>query len=253
MPDMNRWRGRIALVTGASSGIGEEIARRLAGQGLRVALAARRRDKLEELKAELEVQGAQALAIPCDLRREESVLALFDTLRAAWGGPDILINDAGVGWEGALAEGRTEDWREMLDVNVLAMALCMREAVKAMRGKPEALVINLGSSTAHRVPSGLRMVFYSATKHAVRAMTDGLRDELMLEGSPIKVGMISPGLTRSGFHERFFRAAGRAEEHYARFPPLSPADVAETVLFVLSAPRHVLFDDVIFRSLSQTF
>jgi NADP-dependent 3-hydroxy acid dehydrogenase YdfG len=122
-----------------------------------------------------------------------------------------------------------------------------------MRGKRDAQVVNVASSTARRVPPGKKLSFYSATKYAVRAMTDGMRDELMLEGSPIRVGIVSPGLTRTGFHDRFYGDPQRAQENYDQFNPLAAADVADTILFVLSAPSHVVFDDVIFRSLGQVY
>jgi NADP-dependent 3-hydroxy acid dehydrogenase YdfG len=253
MDGMEQWKGKIALVTGASSGMGQETARQLARHGMRVAIAARRQDRLKALQAEIEQAGGQALPIPVDLRDEASILALFETLSHAWGDPDVLINNAGLGWESTLPAGRTEEWREMLEVNVLALSICMREAVRRMRGKKNAQVINVASSTARRVPAGKKLAFYAATKYAVRALTDGMRDELMLEGSPIRVGMISPGLTATGFHERFFRDAGRAQENYAKLNPLRPSDVANTICFVLSAPSYVVFDDVIFRSMGQVY
>jgi NADP-dependent 3-hydroxy acid dehydrogenase YdfG len=253
MTGMEKWKGKIALVTGASSGMGAETARHLARHGMRVALAARRKERLEAQAREIGQAGGEALAIPTDLRDERSILAMFETLRETWGALDVLINNAGLGWENTLPEGSTEEWREMLDVNVLALSVCMREAIRQMRGKQDAQIVNVASSTARRVPAGKKLAFYAATKYAVRALTDGLRDELMLEGSPIRVSMISPGLTATGFHERFYRDAGRARENYAKFNPLRPSDVAETICFVLSAPRHVVFDDVIFRSLGQVY
>lgn len=254
MDGIEQWRGRIALVTGASSGMGEAVSRVLASHGIRVAIAARRMQRLDALQRQIEQAGGQALPIAVDLRDPADIESMFAAIQKAWGAPDILINNAGLGWENTLPGGKTDDWREMLDVNVLAAAICMREAVRGMRGKREGgVVINIASSLARRVPSGRKLAFYAATKFALRAISDGMRDELLAEGSPIRVNMISPGLTATGFHERFYRDAEKARENYAKFNPLSTADVAKAVCFVLSMPQNVVFDDVIFRSIGQVY
>jgi NADP-dependent 3-hydroxy acid dehydrogenase YdfG len=172
----------------------------------------------------------------------------------AWGTPDIVINNAGLGWEDALPDGKTEDWREMLEVNVLAATVSMREAVRGMRGKKEGgIVINVASSLARRIAHGKKLAFYSATKYALRALTDGMREELMAERSPIRVNLLSPGLTETGFHELFYRDAGKAKENYDKMNPMSTADVARAVCFMLSMPNYVVFDDMIFRSTGQVY
>src|SRR5262245_6487538 len=109
-----RWKGRVAIVTGASAGIGRAIAKSLAECGMNVALAARRRDRIEALAAEL---GKNTLAVETDLRDEKSILALFEHVRQRFGGIDVLVNNAGLGHESSLTSGLTEHWREMLDVN----------------------------------------------------------------------------------------------------------------------------------------
>ncbi len=253
MTGMEQWKGKICLITGASSGIGEETARRLAGHGVRVAIAARRGERLETLKGEIEAQGGEALALTTDLRDEESITAMFAALREQWGAADVLVNNAGLGWEGSLIEGRNADWREMLEVNVLALSICMREAIAQMRGKPDARIVNIASSLARRVPAGRGVGFYSATKYAVRALNDGMRDELMIEGSPIKVSLVSPGLTATGFHASFYRDAERAQDAYRKTQPMQPSDVTDAICFVLSAPPHIVFDDLIFRSMGQVY
>jgi NADP-dependent 3-hydroxy acid dehydrogenase YdfG len=246
-----RWKGKAALVTGASSGIGEAIARRLAELEMRVALAARRQEHLERLKSEINGQGGQALVVAADLRHEADIQQLFAAVRGAWGGVDVLVNNAGLGRESRFATGDPADWRDMLEVNVFAVALCIREALADMKGKPDALIANISSLAGHRVPLGRNVTYYSATKHAVRAITDGLRDELVQEQSPIKVGMISPGVVETEFHERFFRDRKKGQESYRSFKALEPADVADALTYMLAVPRHVQVHDIVLRPIAQ--
>ena len=250
---MGKWKGKVCFVTGASSGMGEATARRLAAEGLRVAIAARRKEKLDALAAEIEAAGGTVLSLPTDLRNEAEIKAAFDQIRESWGPLDVLVNNAGLGWEDDLSDGKTEEWREMLEVNVLAMNICMREAAAQMQGKDDARILNIASSLARRVPAGKKIAFYSATKYAVRALNDGMRDEMMIAGGNIKVNLLSPGLTATGFHELAYRSADRAKEAYEKFRPMTSEDVAEAICFVLSAPAYMVFDDIIFRSVGQVY
>ncbi|MEL6383865.1 MAG: SDR family NAD(P)-dependent oxidoreductase, partial [Cyanobacteria bacterium J06626_18] len=144
----------VALVTGASSGIGQAIARTLAQEGYRMALCARRRDRLETLKDELAATGADVLMHATDLRQESEILALFQTIRQTWGGVDVLINNAGLGRKAPLMSGETEAWREVLDVNVMALCICTREAIQDMRQRGDrGHIIHISSLSGHRVPS----------------------------------------------------------------------------------------------------
>jgi len=248
---LSRWQGKVALVTGASSGIGEAIARRLGEIGMRVAVAARRAERLERLAQAIREAGAQAMAVSADLRVEAGIAALFAKVREAWGGVDVLINNAGLGRESTLADGDPKDWKEMLDVNVFAASLCIREALADMEGKVDAQIVNISSLAGHRVPLGRNSTYYAATKHALKALTDGLRFELVQRKSPIKLGMISPGLVETGFHETFYRDADKAREGYSHFQVLQPADIAEAVCYLLSTPPHVQVHDVILRAVGQ--
>jgi NADP-dependent 3-hydroxy acid dehydrogenase YdfG len=251
---IEQWQGKVALVTGASSGMGEAVARALAAHGMRVALAARRLERLEVLQRDIAAAGGQALPVAVDLRDEAAILAMFNAVRKAWGDPDVLINNAGLGWENTLPDGKTAEWREMLDVNVLAASVCMREAVRGMRAKKDVgVVINVASSLSRRVPAGKKLAFYAATKFALRALSDGMREELMAEGAPIRVHLLSPGLTVTGFHEKFYRDASKAKENYDKLNPLSTAEVAKAVCFMLSMPKNVVFDEILFRSVGQVY
>lgn len=247
---MERWRGRVALVTGASSGIGRATAARLAREGMRVAVAARREDRLEALAAELSAGGADVLAQPADLRDERSIARLFDAVRTRFGGVDVLVNNAGLGHAAPLTSGETELWREMLEVNVLALCVCTREAVRDMRARgDDGHVIHVSSMAAHRVPPGSGV--YSATKYAVRSLTEGLRQELRELGSGVRVTAVSPGFVETEFAAGYHKSEEAARETYSRYRVLEDADVAETIAWVLSAPPHMQVHDVLMRPTEQ--
>ncbi|MCB9744955.1 MAG: SDR family NAD(P)-dependent oxidoreductase [Alphaproteobacteria bacterium] len=231
-----------ALVTGASAGIGAAVAQRLAGAGYTVYGAARRVERVQALP------GVRAL--PMDLRDEASILAGFEAIREQVGGVDLLVNNAGLGHKSPLTSGETEQWREMLEVNVLALCVCTREAVSDMRRRGDAgHVVHVSSMAAHRVPEGSGV--YSATKYAVRSLTEGLRMELRELGSAIRVTAISPGFVETEFAERYHKSAEAAARTYGRYPVLQPEDVAEAVMYAVSAPPHVQVHDLLMRPTQQ--
>lgn len=243
-----------ALVTGASSGIGRAIARQLADDGYRVAVCARRQERLDTLVAEIADDGGQALAVPCDLRDESQILGMFDRIRDAWGGVDVLVNNAGLGRSSPLTSGQTDDWRMMLEVNVLGLLICTREAVSDMKRRGDAgHVIHVSSMSGHRLPdssTGAGAV-YAATKHAVKVLTEGLRRELRGQGSGIRVGAISPGFVETEFAQKYNRDPAAAEATYGQYDVLSPDDVARMVRFILAQPPHVQVHDLLVRPTQQ--
>jgi NADP-dependent 3-hydroxy acid dehydrogenase YdfG len=250
MNAIERWRGKVALVTGASSGIGEGIARALAAQGLKVVVAARRKERLERLAADLAGTGAEALAVAADMTDADSVAALFGAARKRWGGVDVLVTSAGTGGMGVFAEGDPAAWQETLDVNVLGVSLCMREALRDLEGKADAQIVNISSIYAHRgqVPN---FAFYQASKFALRALTDTLRAELFARKSTVRVAMVSPGLTATEFRERASGGKFTYDSYFKDYPPLVPEDVAGAVLYILSTPRQVQVQDVLLAPMGQ--
>ena len=244
--------GRIAMVTGASSGIGEAVARSLAEAGAHLVLLARREDRLTALAESIRERHPEAKVLPltCDLRDESQILAAFEATRKHFGGVDLLVNNAGLGRNAPLLGGSTDDWREMLDVNVLALCICTREAVTDMRARGDrGHVVHISSMASHRVP--LESGVYSATKFAVRSLTEGLRRELRQAGSAIRVSAVSPGFVRTEFAEVYNRDPKAAEETYGRYTVLEPQDIAQAVLYVVSAPEHVQVHDVLMRPTEQ--
>ena len=243
--------GQTALVTGASSGIGEAIAHGLANAGARVVVTARRADRLNALARALDDSPGGGLALPADARDESQLVAVFDEVRRRWDGVDILVNSAGLGRVAPLMSGDTEAWREMLEVNVLALAVCTREAIQDMRRRGDrGQVVHVSSMSGHRVPTGTGGM-YSATKHAVRAMTEALRRELRAQESQIRVAAVSPGYVETEFAAVMSGSEERARATYARFACLQPVDVCEAVLHILRQPPHVEINDVLMRPTAQ--
>ena len=185
-----------------------------------------------------------------DLRVEKEIVAGFKAVRQAWGGVDILINSGGLGLKAPLVEGPSEAWREMLEVNVLGLCICTREAISDMRRRGDrGHIVHVSSMAGHRVPGGSGV--YSATKFAVRALTEGLRKELRDLESNIRVSAVSPGFVETEFAEIYHGSPDAAERTYSRFKVLQAEDVAATVVHLLKAPDHVAIHDVLMRPTHQ--
>ena len=248
---LSRWQGKVALVTGASAGIGAAVARKLAEGGLKVVLTARRANRLDALADEIRCAGGEALAVQGDLRHEEDIDRLFSTIRETWGGVDVLINNAGLGRVAPLMSGEASAWREMLELNVLALAICTREAISDMKRRGhEGQIIHISSMSGHRVPTGTGGM-YSATKFAVRALTEALRRELKAEQSAIRVASVSPGFVETEFASVMLGDSVAAEEVYQRFPCLQPDDIARCVVHILTQPPHMEIHDILLRPTAQ--
>ncbi|XP_023420758.1 dehydrogenase/reductase SDR family member 11 isoform X3 [Cavia porcellus] len=222
---MERWRDRLALVTGASGGIGAAVARALVQQGLKVVGCARTVGNIEELAAECKSAGYPGTLIPyrCDLSNEEDILSMFSAVRSQHSGVDICINNAGLARPDTLLSGSTSGWKDMFNVNVLALSICTREAYQSMkeRNVDDGHIININSMCGHRILQDSVMHFYTATKYAVTALTEGLRHEL------------------------------REAQSHIRATCLKPEDVAEAVIYVLSCPPHVQIGDIQMRPTEQ--
>ena len=243
-------KNRVALVTGASSGIGQAVAISLAKEGVRVAVTARRKERLQELLETIAGAGGRAFAHPADLRKPEEIQALFAAMDSEFGQLDILINNAGLARWGSMQTGDPEGWREMFDVNVLALCIATQEALR--RFPPEGgHIVNISSMAGHRVPPNTGL--YSATKHAATAITEITRQELRQQESPTRVTQISPGFVATEF---FIASTGSVEEsdrilRSAVEKPLQPDDIAASVLHALQAPPHVSIHDILVRPTSQ--
>jgi NADP-dependent 3-hydroxy acid dehydrogenase YdfG len=236
--------GKTAVVTGASSGIGEATARRLAREGCNVVLAARREDRLNALAAEL---GEGALAAPTDVTDPAACAALVARTVERFGSLGILVNNAGLGLYGSVAEGDPEDWRKMFDVNVLGVLYITRAAVRQMLRQGAVDVVFVSSLAGRRVPRADGTV-YAATKHAVNAVAEGLRMDVHEKG--IRVINVEPGLVRTEFPESSYPSA---EEYYAEkeYSPLEAEDVAAAVVYALDQPSRVSVNGILVRPTEQ--
>ena len=235
---------RIAVVTGASSGIGEATARGLREAGFFVVLGARREDRLMAVAGELRGRG-----LPLDVRDLASIEAFTAAIAAEYGQVEILINNAGLaaGLQ-PLAQGNDDDWVQMMETNVLGLLRVTRAMLPLLRRAPRAHIVNLGSVAGFEVyPGG---VGYTASKHAVRAITKTLRLELM--GEPIRVSEIEPGMVETEFSlVRFKGDRERASNVYQGMQPLTGADVADCIVWVVTRPSHVNVDEMVVRPIAQ--
>jgi 3-hydroxy acid dehydrogenase/malonic semialdehyde reductase len=234
---MNRIEGKLALVTGASSGIGEACARRFAAEGADVALWARREDRLGRLADELAREHGTAVATASvDVRDRDQVRAAADALLDGGRTPDILVNNAGLaaGLD-PLQEGDFEDWDRMIDTNVKGLLHVTRLLLPAMIEADRGHVINIGSTAGHMVyPRGN---VYNATKYAVTALTEALN--LDVAGTRLRVSSVDPGFVETEFSVvRFHGDEDRASGVYDGFQPLSSDDVADAVTYVANLPAH---------------
>ncbi|HYS29985.1 MAG TPA: SDR family NAD(P)-dependent oxidoreductase [Candidatus Limnocylindria bacterium] len=240
MPDPQR----IAVVTGASSGIGEATCQALAAAGFHIVAGARRQDRLKKVIAPL---GGEAL--PLDVTQLPSIEAFVQAVGARHGRIDVLVNNAGLAAGLApVAEGRDIDWVQMLETNVLGMLRMTRACLPLLRQAPSGHIVNLGSVAGFEVYTG--GAGYTASKHAVRAITRTLRLELV--GEPIRISEVAPGMVETEFSlVRFKGDAARAAEVYRGVQPLTGADVADCILWAVTRPLHVNIDELVVRPIAQ--
>lgn len=235
---MNRIQGKLALVTGASAGIGEACARRFAAEGADLALWARREDRLRGLAEELTREHGVAVHTDrVDVRDRDGVRRAATSLLETAGPPAILVNNAGLasGFD-AVQSGDFEDWDRMIDTNVKGLLNVTRLLLPAMIEAGRGHVINLGSTAGHQVyPKGN---VYNATKYAVTALTEAIN--LDLAGTPLRCSSVDPGFVETEFSAvRFHGDRERAAGVYEGFRPLSGDDVADTIAYIANLPAHV--------------
>ncbi|XP_013772396.1 dehydrogenase/reductase SDR family member 11-like [Limulus polyphemus] len=255
---MQRWVGRVAVVTGASAGIGAEICRELVKHGMIVVGCARDVDRIRAICEEENVKSAVGSLKPvkCDLTKENEILSMFEDIRKTYGCVHLCINNAGFSEiNTTLLEGDTDSWRRMLEVNVMGLCICTRESIKLMRENSinDGQIIHISSMSAHRVrPGGLS--FYSGTKFMVKALAEGFRNELRASNSGIRVACISPGMVDTEFHKRLFKDnPEEARRRVSQFTFLKAEDIARAVLNILEMEPHIDINDIIIRPTEQPF
>jgi NADP-dependent 3-hydroxy acid dehydrogenase YdfG len=244
--------GTAALVTGASSGIGEATARHLAGLGADVALVARRRDRIEKLAGELE--GVRPVVIEADLsRRADAERAVHETVDAL-GRLDILINNAGVMLLGPITDAPVDEWDQMVRINILGLLYCAKAALPHLLSAAEtgprqtADLVNVSSVAGRVVRNGSGV--YNATKHAVGAFSESLRQEVTRRH--VRVGLIEPGAvaTELASHNRPEIQAGM-RERFANMERLESDDIADAIGYMVTRPRRVAVNEILVRPTEQ--
>ncbi len=242
--------GKIALVTGASSGIGEAAALALAQAGATVAVAARRADRLEELVRRIEAAGGKALALPGDMTVESEAIKAVEDAVARLGRLDILINSAGVMQAGGVENCNLDEYRRVFDINLFATLYTCKAAVPHMLAQGEGDIITISSLAARK--GGPYTNAYSASKHAVNSMTDGMRQEL--GGRNIRVCILMPGATSTEIGDHISDPAWRKsiQAHVGKEGAVLPSEVGETIVFILSLPRRVNISEIAIRPTIDT-
>jgi NADP-dependent 3-hydroxy acid dehydrogenase YdfG len=245
-----RFANQLALVTGASSGIGAATARAFAAEGARLIIAARRTDRLEKMAAEMQsAHGSQVFVLELDLLKQREAMARLEALPAAWKAVDILVNNAGLsrGLD-KLHEGRYDDWEEMIEVNVKGLLAVSRAVIPWMVARGQGHIINIGSIAGREVYPGGNV--YCASKFAVRAINKGMSIDLV--GTPIRVTSVDPALTETEFSLVRYRGdTKRAAMPYQGLRALSGEDIAEAILWAASRPAHVNVSEMVIYPTAQ--
>ena len=245
---MSRLADTIAIITGASSGIGEATARLLAREGAAVVLAARRADRLEALRSEIEDGGGRALVVPTDVTERAQCEALVAQTLDHFGGLDVLINNAGVMPLSFVKNARVDEWEQMVDVNINGVLYGTAAALPHFVAQKGGHIVNVSSVAGRRVFVGGAV--YCATKHAVTAFSEGLRMELGprygIRVTCIEPGAVATELPQAIADEDFQKAAGEF-----RVTPLHAEDIAESVLYALTAPARATVHEVLVMPTDQ--
>jgi 3-hydroxy acid dehydrogenase / malonic semialdehyde reductase len=234
------------FITGASAGIGEACARMFAAAGARLILTARRLPLLEKLAQEL---PTPTLCRALDVRDNNAVTEVVASLPPAWQNVTILINNAGLsrGLD-KLQEAQIQDWEEMIDTNIKGLLYVTRALVPGMVTRGIGHVVNLGSLAGHQTYPGGNV--YCATKAAVRVLSEGLKQDLL--GTPIRVTSIDPGMVETDFSRvRFHGDETKASNVYRGLTPLTPADIADVILFCITRPRHININEILLMPTAQ--
>lgn len=240
---------KIVLITGATSGIGEGCAKKFAQGGYNLILTGRNKEKLSQLKAELEAEGSEVLTLAFDIRDRQAAADAVRSLPDTWQKIDVLINNAGLaqGLEPEY-EGNPDDWDRMIDTNIKGLLTMTRLIVPGMVNRNHGHIINIGSVAGDAAYAGGNV--YCATKAAVKAITDGLRIDVA--PTKLRVTNIKPGLVETNFSNvRFHGDTQRASNVYKGIKPLTGTDIAEVAFYAASAPEHVQIAEVLVLATHQ--
>lgn len=242
-------KDKVAIVTGASSGIGYATALALSRAGAKVAAGARRMDRLESLQREISKNGGEVFIQKLDVTIKSECDAFADAVLKKWGTIDILVNNAGLQPLSFFKNLKVEEWDKMIDVNIRGVFYCTAAVITTMSNNKSGHIVNI-SSMAGRVvyPSGS---VYCATKHAVTAFSEGLRQEFS-QRSNIRVTCIEPGVVATELMEAITdKALEKYVERTKQMEALQAEDIANAIMFAVEAPRHVNVNEILIRPVTQ--
>lgn len=241
---------KIALITGATSGIGEACAHIFARNGYKLIVTGRRAERLDKLKAQLQAaHKTEILTLSFDVRNQAEVQEALGALPAAWAAVDVLVNNAGLASGlNTIDEGNIDDWEKMIDTNVKGLLYVSRAILPGMRERRSGHVVNIGSIAGKETYKNGNV--YCATKHAVDSLTKAMRIDMLPYN--IKVTGICPGAAETEFSlVRYKGDAERAKNVYNGFAPLKAEDIAEVIWFAASRPAHVNLNDIVIMPTAQ--
>lgn len=245
--------GKVAIVTGASSGIGEATAIALAAAGAKVTIAARRSNRLasvvDRIAQETGSDRKAVLSVTADLADEAQVIEVVQKTQAEFGRVDILVNNAGVMLLGMIDGANTEDWRRMIDINVLGLMYATHAALPLMKAQGSGHIVNISSVAGRHANAGTGV--YNATKWAVGAFSESLRKEVYQNN--IRVTIIEPGLVATELPQHITDSAAkeRASSFYGSLKNLESEDIANAILYAVTQPSHVNVNEILIRPTEQ--
>ncbi|MDQ3710013.1 MAG: SDR family NAD(P)-dependent oxidoreductase [Actinomycetota bacterium] len=244
-----RLAGKVALVTGASSGIGEATALALAAEGAAVAIGARRADRIDALADKINADGGHALTLDLDVTQEQQAHDAVGRTRADLGGLDIVVNNAGVMLLGPILDADTSDWRRMIETNVLGLMYVTNAALPGLVNQGSGDIVQVSSVAGRLAREGSGV--YNASKWAVNAFSESLRQEVTARG--VRVTLVEPGAVATELTDHITHAESkqRVKERVTKMRPLQSSDIAAGVVYVVTQPPHVSVNEVLIRPTDQ--
>jgi NADP-dependent 3-hydroxy acid dehydrogenase YdfG len=241
--------GKVAIITGASSGIGEATALALAAEGAKVVVAARRAERLDALVKRIEANGGKALPIVTDITDETQANNLVQKTNAELGRVDILVNNAGVALTGNIEGGNTNDWRKMFDVNVLGVLYATHAVLPILKAQQTGHIVNISSVAGRIARAGVGV--YNATKWGVNALSEALRQEVLKDN--IRVTIIEPGLVKTEINNHTTNPEAKriSEERLKAITPLQSEDIAAAIIYAVTQPDRVNVNEILIRPTLQ--
>lgn len=240
---------KVAIVTGASSGIGEATALALAAEGAKVVIAARRGELLNTLAKGIEASGGSCLPIICDLTDETQAQNVVQKANADFGRVDILVNNAGVALFGNIDGADTSDWRRMIDINLLGVLYITHAALPIFKSQREGHIVNISSVAGRTARAGIGA--YNLTKWGINGFSEALRQEVYED--KIRVTIIEPGMVDTEIDSHITDAIARERSTQKRqsIVPLQSSDIAAAIVYALSQPQHVNVNEILIRPTEQ--